>query len=239
MDATQRTAAIKTITEVKDATGKPAGFTDEEIKGLGMNSDKEVARLATLAAKSPADSIIQAKAAADAALAGHAHGLKAMDDAKAAKDKEAADAKAKAEEDAKDGGADDDKEDAAGKKVKAAMKAAAAAGISVEEYEEREFLKTAPASIRAMAAKYKAAEAARKAVLITALKGGPLTDKQLEAKPLEELETLAAFAGVKEETVDFSGRGMPRAAEAGRDDVAPDPYSKANIDKHFGKTAVN
>ena len=210
------------------------GVSEAQVKGLEMLLDKDgksaaIDAMRTLAAKAPADAIIQAKAAADAALAGHAHGLNAMDAADAAKKKAKDDAAAaKAKEDAADGGADDDKEDASGKKIKAA---AAKAGISVEEYEEQEFLKTAPASIRAMAAKHKAAEAARKTELVAALKGGPLDEKQLAAKSVEDLETLAAYAKV--ETVDFSGRGLPRSAEERRDNTPPNPYSQENIDKRF------
>jgi hypothetical protein len=209
---------------------KGAEFTDDQKKGIDMLPDATVATLHTLASKTPADSIIQAKAAADAALAGHAHGLNAMDEAdkakKAAKDAAAA---AKAKEDAADGGADDDEEDASGKKVKAAqMKAAQAAGFdTIEAHEQDIFLKKNP-TLKALVDKQQKQDADRKAALVKALEGGKLTAKQLEAKPLDELETLASYAGVEDEKVDYSGRGLPRAAAEG--DVyanPPDGYAIA------------
>src|ERR1017187_841790 len=75
-----RTAAIKTLAELKDANYSPC-----DLKGIALLSDAGIATLVTLAAKSPADAIIQAKANADAALAGHAHGLNAQDAADTAK----------------------------------------------------------------------------------------------------------------------------------------------------------
>src|ERR1017187_8093355 len=75
-----RTAAIKTLAELKNANYSPC-----DLKGIALLSDAGIATLVTLAAKSPADAIIQAKANADAALAGHAHGLNAQDAADTAK----------------------------------------------------------------------------------------------------------------------------------------------------------
>lgn len=74
MTSQERTAALKALTELKDAN-----FTADESKGIAMLSDKCIGTLTVLAGRSPADGIIQAKAAADAALAGHAHGLNAQD----------------------------------------------------------------------------------------------------------------------------------------------------------------
>ena len=225
MTQQERTTALKTLGELKDAN-----FTECDKKGLALLSDKGIAELVTLAGKSPADSIIQAKANADAALAGHAHGLNAQDAADTAKKAAADKAKAEADaEDAKDGGADDADEDKSGKKIKAAQGA---------PMTEEQYLKNAPESIRTLVAKQKAQDAARKSELIKALAGGPLTDKQLDAKPLDELETLAAFAKV--EVVDYSGRGLAAIGDNGVYSPAPDPFSRENIDKHFGrKSAVN
>ena len=219
------------------AAGKKDDLTEAQVKALEEHApEASLAYLATLAAKSPADALIQAQHNANIAIAAHGHALNTADEAaKTAAAKAAADKAAKAKEDAADGGADDAEENAKGEKMKAA---AAKEGISVEEYEEREFLKRAPASIRTMAEKHKAAEAARKTDLIKALDGGLLTVKQLEAKTVDELETLAAYAGVAEEKVDYSGRGVARAAESDVYANPPNPYSQENINKRF-KTAVN
>lgn len=243
----KRTESVQTIlTLAAKAAGKPLadyqktdGFSEEQVKGLNMVPEKTLEALATLAAKSPADSIIQAKHNADTALAAHGHAMNTMDEADKAKAaKKAADAKAK--EDAADDGKDDDMEDESGKKRAAAMKAAQAAGLTIEEYEEQEYLKTAPASIRAMAAEHKARTAERKATLVKALKGGKLTDKQLEAKPLEELETLASYAGVEtEETADYSGRGLPRTLEDGSKDVFASPPNGYDIAIEKMRKTVN
>ena len=216
MNATERSAALKTLADlrVKDAAGKDVGLTPEEVKALEMLSDKGIAQLRDLAGKTPGDAIIQAKANADAALAAHAHGLNAKDQADAA-------AKAAKE-------APDDK-----------MKAAQAAGFqTVEEHEKAEFYKKNP-EIKALVDGAIKAAAEKKAALVEALKAlGALTEEQLKAKTVEQLEELAAFARVPK--ADYSGIGLPRAAE-GADDVysnPPDPYAEA-LKARRGKAAVN
>ncbi len=196
----KRTESVQTIlTAASKAAGKTLadyqktdGFSEEQVKGLNMVPERILDHLATLASKSPADAIIQAKHNADAAVAAHGHALNMQDEADKAK-KAAADKKK----------------------------------VTLEEYQEQEWLKTAPPSIRAMAEENRAVKKARKAMLVKALDGGKLTAKQLEAKPLEELETLAAYAGVEaEEKVDYSGRAMPRAAEG---DVYSNPPNGYDI----------
>lgn len=204
MNATERTAALKVITELKDAN-----YTPVEIVALNMLSDKTIGSLHTLAGKSPADGIIQAKAAADAALAGHAHGLNAQDLA----DKAKKDAKEKA----------DSAEPKAAEDVK--LKAAQAAGFkTVEEHEEATWLAAHPA-VKAVVDRQAKAEEERKTTLIAALKGGPLDEKQLQARPLAELETLASYARV--ETPDYSGQALPRSASEHDLTMPPDGYALA------------
>lgn len=194
---------------------KDAAFTDEQKKGLGLLPDTMIASLHTLAAKHPAESIIQAKAAADAALAGHAHGLNAKDAAEAAAAKKKADEAAAASEEDGD----------SGKK----MKAAKAAGFeTVEEFERDEFYKKNP-EIKALVDGAKAHATARKEELVAALKtAGSLSEEKLKLKTLEQLEELAAFAKVAEPPAfDYSGRGL---AAADKTDVhlnPPDPYALA------------
>ncbi|MCR4301806.1 MAG: hypothetical protein NUV51_09365 [Sulfuricaulis sp.] len=90
---------------------------------------------------------------------------------------------------------------------------------------EDEYLKSAPVSIRTLVEERKAQDAATKTALVAQLKSASvLTEEQLNAKPLDELRTLAAFAKV--ETPDFSGRGVPMPRNAGEDFVPPDPYEK-------------
>ena len=206
------------------AAGKKDELTADQLKALEEYvPDATIATLHVLAAKSPQDVMIQTKANADAALAAHAHGLNMQDQADAAKakakaDQDAKDKKAGKSKDDKDPDEDDDDDSSDVKAAKAhrrTLKAAEAAGLSVEDYEEQEWLKTAPKRFRDMAANDKAAKAARKTELVAALKGGPLTDKQLEAKPVEELETLAAYAGIKpKDETDYSGRGLPELTAA-------------------------
>jgi hypothetical protein len=200
MTSCERSAALKAIAEIKDA-----GFTPEELKGLQLLSDKSVTTLHTLAAKTPGDAIIQAKYAADAALAGHAHGLNAKDVAAAAKEKDDAEPKT-------------------------------AAALTAEQ-EQAAFYAKHP-EIKTLVDRQQQQEKTRHAELVASLKAcGALTEDQLKAKSLEELETLAMFAQVAPKP-DFSGRGMPRAAEEA--DVfsnPPDPYALALEARK--KSAVN
>jgi hypothetical protein len=111
--------------------------------------------------------------------------------------------------------------------TEATLRAAQAAQIPAEEL----------AGLRALAAEKQAADATTKADLVTKLAAlKTLTKEQLEAKSLDDLRTLAAFAKV--DVADYSVRGIPvqRAAEA--DSYAPpDPYA-AGI-KALQSKAVN
>ena len=182
---------------------KGAEFTDDHKKGIDLLPDAMIANLHTLAGKTPADAIVQAKFAADSALAGHAHSLNAKEAADKKKEEDAAAEKARV-------ASQNNPEDV---KLKAA-----AAKMTVEEYEEAEYLKTAPQSVRTLVANEKARNATRKTELVNVLKtAGALTEDQLKAKSLEDLETLAKFAKVDE--VDFSGRGLA----GGEKDVFANP----------------
>lgn len=104
-----------------------------------------------------------------------------------------------------------DKADAA----EVALKAAQAAQIPAEEL----------TSLRALAEDKKQQDATAKAALVEQLIPlKTLTKEQLEAKSLDDLKTLAAFA--KMPAVDYSIKGVPaaRAAEGARDFTPPDPY---------------
>lgn len=191
MTTEQRAAALKVITEIKDAK-----YTEEEVKALGHLSDKRVSELHALASMKPEDCVKFAKEAADAVMSG----------LNASKPAEVKTAELKAAE------------------IKIAEQKTAEQKTPAQQ--EEEYLKTAPESIRVLVAKQKAQDASRKAELVTALKGGPLSEEQLKAKSTEELETLAAYAKV--ETVDYSGRGTPRSAQ--ESDVyanPPDGYAEA------------
>lgn len=108
-------------------------------------------------------------------------------------------------------------------KAKADLKAA-----SEHVPTEEEYLKRAPASIQTLVAEKKAADAAEKTALVTQLTAASkvLTKEQLEAKPLDDLRTLAAFAKVD---VDYSGRGVavPRSAADAVDYTPPDPWAES------------
>jgi hypothetical protein len=176
--------------------------------------EAQIATLHTLAAKSPADSIIQAKYAADSALAGHAHGLNAAE--QAAADKEAAKKKA------------DDVKAAEAKTPEA--RAAAQAAFYAENPE-----------IKALVDRQKQQDDAEKTGLVTKLAAASkaLTVEQLNAKPLDELRTLATYAKV--ETVDYSIKGVPvpRSAENASEFTPPDPYNLKALQGGDKKAAVN
>lgn len=197
-----RTATIKTLIENKDS-----GFTKDDQPMLEAMTDGRLealeitakAGIKTLAgSKADAEKVITDKATADAALVAHAGML-------AAKKK-------------KDDEGDDEPKTAE-------MKAAKAAGYdTVEEHEQALFYKKNP-EIKALVDGEKARKVTRKAELVTLLSGGPLSDDQLKAKPLDELETLAKFAGkATNDDVDYSGRGIavPRHAEE-NDQIANPP----------------
>ncbi len=127
---------------------------------------------------------------------------------------------------------------AAQEKADAELKAAQEKKPELKTAEQ--FMAEAPKEIVEIVEQHKAAQAARKGELVTMLKAASdaLTEDQLKAKGLEDLETLAKFAKI--EKPDFSGRGIPRTAAEG--DVyrnPPDPYA-AGIAKMRGeKAAVN
>lgn len=101
--------------------------------------------------------------------------------------------------------------------TEAALKAAQAAQIPAEELTQ----------LRALAAAKAGADAAEKAALVEKLVPlKTLTKEQLEAKTLDDLKTLAAFAKIPA-PVDYSIKGIPtpRAAEDATSYAAPDPYN--------------
>lgn len=212
MDKTQRAAAITALVGSKCGCYKDAKATLETLSDGGLEGTQMLveAGIRGLAfSKADAEKVITDHATATDALKAHADGLKAKADKK--------------KEDAADGGKDDAEE------VKAAaarLVAAKAAGFeTVEAHEQGQFYAKNP-EIKALVDRQKAQDTARKTELVKALQGGPLTDKQLEAKPLAELETLAAFAKV--DKPDFSGRGL--AVNVDASDVyanPPNPYLKA------------
>jgi hypothetical protein len=153
-----------------------------------------------------------------AALEGHCEAMKTAEEKTAADAKLAADTKA-AEEAA-----------AAEKKSKdeEAARVAAAATTTTKEDEplsEKEFLAAAPKRLRDMIARQEATETARHAELVTAMKAAQseFTEVELQAMELPSLERMAKLVKVPVATVDFSGRGLPRASEDTT--VAPPPPS--------------
>jgi hypothetical protein len=210
MTTEQRTATIAELTAV---THEGKGFSAEEAKGISMLSDSTLSALKTAAAKSPADMIIQAKAAADAALAGHAHGLNTAD--AAAQAKKDAKAKADAEE--------------------AKMAAAAANTTTTKPRALADFLAdpTTPVEVRSLVERQIAAEAEAKAKLVNVLKVAQkeYTEAELTAMSTPELERLTRLTKI-EAPVDFSGRGaalpLVGAGAAGATETftAPDPWAE-------------
>lgn len=97
------------------------------------------------------------------------------------------------------------------------LKAAQAAQISPEEL----------AHFRSLAAERTASDAAAKATLVERLVPlKTLSKEELEKKSLDELKTLAAFAKVETQPVDYSIKGfpVPRSAEGVDQYAAPDSY---------------
>lgn len=99
---------------------------------------------------------------------------------------------------------------------------------------EEEYLAQAPESIRTLVTRQKAADAAAKTKLVAALKSSQkeFTEEELNVMPVDQLERLSRVAqvSVEDEGVDFSGLGLPRAAESTDDDVytnPPDGYKLA------------
>lgn len=132
--------------------------------------------------------------------------LEAADDATIVRFRAAADAHKKEIDDLR----------AAQAKTEADLKAAQAAQIPAEELVQ----------LRALADERKAKDAAEKADIVAKLVPlKTLSKEQLEAKTLDELRTLAAFAKVP--TADFSAKGIPAPRAAAQTDnyAPPDPYN--------------
>lgn len=91
---------------------------------------------------------------------------------------------------------------------------------------EEEFVRRAPASIKATLEALAAEEAELKATLVAGLKDcGADSEEDLKKKTIPELRTLAKYARI--EVRDYSGRGLPkdRFAEASEDySEPPNPY---------------
>lgn len=98
------------------------------------------------------------------------------------------------------------------------VRAAAAAKPQTEE----EYLQKAPASIRTLVDRHKAADALRKTELVTALKAcqTEYTEAELTALATDDLERIARLTKAD---VDFSGIGITRAAAAAAGDVFANP----------------
>ncbi len=112
----------------------------------------------------------------------------------------------------------------------ATLKAAAAA--APKELTEEEFMKAAPASVRALIANEKARVEARTAELVGQLKTAQTaySEEELKALSLDALEKLAKVAKLDVPVADFSGRGIPAPRTAGsktEDFTPPDGYSAA------------
>lgn len=85
-----------------------------------------------------------------------------------------------------------------------------------------------PADMRALLAAKKAEDEAKKTELVGKLKVAQtaFTEAELNDKGIGELVKLATALKVDAPKPDFSGRGVPRAAAAGEDFKAPDPWAK-------------
>jgi len=231
----ERAATIKSLLE-----NPKVGLTKEDAKWLEQVPDERLDAMVTLSGGSvlsfvKPDAIVQQKAAADAAIAAHAHSQTTAE--KEAADKaavEAADKTKKEEEPNAEIKAAAAKFQALEQeRIKTEQKAAAAkaAGLTIAEYEEAEYLKTAPPSVRALVERQKTRDAVHKNALVAQLKTAAsniFTEDELKAKPIDELEKLAKMAklDVPEADVDYSGRGVPRAAAETPNYDPPDPYAE-------------
>lgn len=106
-----------------------------------------------------------------------------------------------------------------------ATKAKAEADAKIKTLEAAQIPAEELVKMRTLMSERDTQDAKEKTDLVGKLKAlGTLTEEQLNAKPLTDLRTLAAFAKV--ETPDYSGRGVavPRAAAVVEDYTPPRPY---------------
>lgn len=197
-----------------------SGFTEADKKMLEASSDDRLAAFETASTKTDEksaaktaliDKVIANKALpfseADRSMLESADDarLQALAETKAPEPKAAADVKAASDKEAADKVIADK---AAADKVIADAK---------KPKTEEEFLAEAPEEIRAMVARQKAADTARRAELVTALTAGQkeYTEEELKKMKLEELERLdRAVGSVAPKRVDFSGLGGPRKEDS-------------------------
>lgn len=104
---------------------------------------------------------------------------------------------------------------------------------------EDEFMKVAPAPLKALIERSIAQDTARKAELVTTLKTAQaeFSESELAAESLERLERMARALKVHEPKPDYSGRAMPRTAAA-EDYTPPDPYA-ADVKALRARDSVN
>jgi hypothetical protein len=101
--------------------------------------------------------------------------------------------------------------------------------LSETELSEDEFIARAPAPIKSLIESHRAAQAAEKASLVSALKTcGVKSEDELTKMPIPELKTLAKFARIQ--VVDYSGRGLPVQRDAedknAHSYAPPNPYAE-------------
>ncbi len=123
--------------------------------------------------------------------------------------------------------------DSADKPAAPAPEAAVAAPAPVQDPNVVTIERTQLARLQAMAARDEAREKAERSALITALTGAQAnsgrtvyTPQALAAMPTDQLQSLAAFAGLEE--VDYSGRGFAisqQASDAEVDHTPPDAWA--------------
>jgi hypothetical protein len=98
-----------------------------------------------------------------------------------------------------------------------AAQATARAAQGAPAQTDEQWLKTAPASVRSLVESAQKREDTERTRLVAAIgkQTKVYTEAELKAMSVEQLTKLAAASGVEAEAVDFSGMGMPRAAEGG------------------------
>jgi hypothetical protein len=112
-----------------------------------------------------------------------------------------------------------------------------------DEEKEKKALSALSPATREMIERFKAREAEERTQLISTLGGAQdvYSEAQLQAKPTEELQSLAKLLKVGEAAPDFSGRGaatVTAAAGATKKSEAPRPYSLA-LAKLRGEAPAN